>query len=225
MVRLARAERRQRRKLLNQVSANIALTIAAPGFFNARTFSPWLQPSGTIEATSSTDTAELRRRSNVWSTSIGSCRVDRASVRSSQRATGNFSISTTKRTDWTGAHHGEWSASPGFPAVEIEGEYYWDGGLVSNTPLQWVLETSPVATLSRSKRSMERSWRVSRTMPEVMTRRKRFGTRAEPVRHSGIYTKQSFGVQLPRFWRVARRTEGRAGSRAPRTVATAKSLI
>ena len=24
---------------------------------------------------------------------------------------------------------------PGFPAVEIEGEYYWDGGLVSNTPL------------------------------------------------------------------------------------------
>ena len=24
---------------------------------------------------------------------------------------------------------------PGFPAVEIDGEYYWDGGLVSNTPL------------------------------------------------------------------------------------------
>jgi NTE family protein len=29
---------------------------------------------------------------------------------------------------------------PGFPAVEIEGEPYWDGGLVSNTPLQWVVE-------------------------------------------------------------------------------------
>jgi NTE family protein len=28
---------------------------------------------------------------------------------------------------------------PGFPAVEIEGEYYWDGGLVSNTPLTEVL--------------------------------------------------------------------------------------
>jgi hypothetical protein len=25
---------------------------------------------------------------------------------------------------------------PGFPAIEIEGEQYWDGGLVSNTPLQ-----------------------------------------------------------------------------------------
>jgi NTE family protein len=32
---------------------------------------------------------------------------------------------------------------PGFPAVEIEGEYYWDGGLVSNTPLQWVADSRP----------------------------------------------------------------------------------
>jgi NTE family protein len=32
---------------------------------------------------------------------------------------------------------------PGFPAVEIDGEYYWDGGLVSNTPLQYVLECIP----------------------------------------------------------------------------------
>jgi NTE family protein len=32
---------------------------------------------------------------------------------------------------------------PGFPAVEIDGEFYWDGGLVSNTPLQHVLTTPP----------------------------------------------------------------------------------
>src|SRR5262249_17318672 len=30
---------------------------------------------------------------------------------------------------------------PGFPAIEIEGEHYWDGGLVSNTPLQWIAMT------------------------------------------------------------------------------------
>jgi NTE family protein len=30
---------------------------------------------------------------------------------------------------------------PAFPAVEIDGEFYWDGGLVSNTPLDWVLGT------------------------------------------------------------------------------------
>ena len=35
------------------------------------------------------------------------------------------------------------SLPPGFPAVEIEGEHYWDGGLISNTPLQWVVEYGP----------------------------------------------------------------------------------
>ena len=34
---------------------------------------------------------------------------------------------------------------PGFPATVIDGEYYWDGGLVSNTPLQWVLDSQPRA--------------------------------------------------------------------------------
>jgi len=29
---------------------------------------------------------------------------------------------------------------PGFPPVEIDGEDYWDGGVVSNTPLQYVLD-------------------------------------------------------------------------------------
>jgi NTE family protein len=32
---------------------------------------------------------------------------------------------------------------PGFPPIEIEGEHYWDGGLVSNTPLQWVVDSEP----------------------------------------------------------------------------------
>lgn len=32
---------------------------------------------------------------------------------------------------------------PAFPAIEIDGEFYWDGGLVSNTPLSHVLAASP----------------------------------------------------------------------------------
>lgn len=31
---------------------------------------------------------------------------------------------------------------PGFPAVEIDGEFYWDGGLVSNTPLTEIVRES-----------------------------------------------------------------------------------
>ena len=49
---------------------------------------------------------------------------------------------------------------PGFPPVEIDGEYYWDGGLISNTPLQWVVESSPRAGHARFPgRCLERAWR------------------------------------------------------------------
>ena len=40
------------RNILNQFSANAALMQGANGFFAARPLSPWLQPSGTLEATS-----------------------------------------------------------------------------------------------------------------------------------------------------------------------------
>lgn len=33
------------------------------------------------------------------------------------------------------------SLPPGFPATEVDGEYYWDGGILSNTPLDWILES------------------------------------------------------------------------------------
>jgi NTE family protein len=32
---------------------------------------------------------------------------------------------------------------PGFPPVEIDGRLYWDGGLFSNTPLQYMVDYSP----------------------------------------------------------------------------------
>jgi NTE family protein len=43
------------------MSANVALMRGASGFFTARPLSPWLQPSGTLEATSFYDTRELKR--------------------------------------------------------------------------------------------------------------------------------------------------------------------
>jgi len=62
---------------------------------------------------------------------------------------------------------------PGFPAVEIEGELYWDGGLVSNTPLQWVLESEPRRdTLAFQVDLWSARGALPRTMPEVMTRHK-----------------------------------------------------
>jgi NTE family protein len=58
---LAEAKGNGARNLPNQFSANLALMQGAKGFFTARPLSPWLQPSGTLEATSFYDTRELKR--------------------------------------------------------------------------------------------------------------------------------------------------------------------
>ena len=48
------------RNLLNQMNANFAASCGAQGFFAARLVTPWLQPSGTLEATSFYDTKALK---------------------------------------------------------------------------------------------------------------------------------------------------------------------
>ena len=39
-----------------------------------------------------------------------------------------------------GTHHGERGAAAGFPPIEIDGEHFWDGGVLSNTPLDHLLD-------------------------------------------------------------------------------------
>jgi len=133
------------RSAANWMSANLALVRGTPGFFAPRVPVPWLQPAGSVEATSYYDTAPLlvtlerlvdfdRINSGEMRFSVGSVNV----------CTGNF-IYFDNETHHIGPRHviASGSLPPGFPPVEIEGEYYWDGGLVSNTPLQWVLEGQP----------------------------------------------------------------------------------
>jgi len=130
---------------LNQMSAGFAMASGARGFFKARLVPPWFQPPGTIDATSVYDTNELKRtlerlvdfdRINAGATRFS---VGAVNVRS-----GNFAYFDNETHTIRPEHiMASGALPPGFPAVEIEGEHYWDGGLVSNTPLQWVVETEP----------------------------------------------------------------------------------
>ena len=62
---------------------------------------------------------------------------------------------------------------PGFPAVEIEGEHYWDGGLVSNTPLRWVVDSLPhLDTLAFQVDLWSARGELPHTLAEVSTRKK-----------------------------------------------------
>ena len=54
--------------------------------------------------------------------------------------TGNFTYFDNRTTTIRPEHvMASGALPPAFEAVEIDGEPYWDGGLVSNTPLDWVL--------------------------------------------------------------------------------------
>jgi NTE family protein len=163
------------RGLVNQLSAGVALVGGVSGFFAPRIPVAWLQPPGSPEATSYYDTAPLK---STLEELIDFDRINSGETRFSVGAvnvsTGNF-VYFDNMTHTIGPEHVMASGAlpPGFPAVEIEGELYWDGGLVSNTPLQWVLESEPRRdTLAFQVDLWSSRGSAPRTMTEVMTRQK-----------------------------------------------------
>ena len=130
------------RALLNGASALQALLFGVPGFFTPRVPPPLFRAPGTPEAISYYDTAPLRA---TLERLVDFDRINSGEVRLSVGAvnvrTGNFAYfdSAKQRID---ARHimASGALPPGLPPVEIDGEHYWDGGLVSNTPLDYVLE-------------------------------------------------------------------------------------
>ena len=133
------------RQLINQMSANFATVGGARGFFSPRPIPPWFQPPGTIEATSFYDTNDLK---HTLERLVDFDRINSGETRFSVGAvnvmTGNFVyFDTTTHTIRPDHIMASGALPPGLPAIEIDGEQYWDGALVSNTPLQWVVDAEP----------------------------------------------------------------------------------
>jgi NTE family protein len=130
------------RAMFNRSSAAISASAGIPGFFAPRVPPAALRPAGTLEAISHYDTAPLRatleRLVDFDRLNSGAVRL---SVGAVNVATGNFAYFDTARMT-LGPEHVMASGAlpPGFPPVEIDGQLYWDGGLVSNTPLHYVLD-------------------------------------------------------------------------------------
>jgi NTE family protein len=130
------------RSAINQLSATMTALAGQPGFFTPRLVPPFLAASGTVEATSFYDTTPLRATLQRF---IDFERLNSGATRLSLGAvnvrTGNFVYFDSKRQRIEPEHvMASGALPPGFPAIEIEGEPYWDGGVVSNTPLQYVLD-------------------------------------------------------------------------------------
>jgi NTE family protein len=133
-------------RMVNQARALGIMLFGAPGFFNPRFPSPVLWPSPRSDAISYYDVAPLKATLErlVDFDRINKAGEMRLSVGTVNVRTGNSVYFDTKTHVIAPAHViASGSLPPGFPATEIEGEYYWDGGIVSNTPLQWVLDSRP----------------------------------------------------------------------------------
>lgn len=130
------------RRLYNLMNAGEALLQGVPGFFSPRPINPWFTPSGWSGATSFYDTAPLRetlRELIDWEL-LNSGRT-RIAVGAVDVRRGNFRYFDSALERIEPEHiMASGALPPGFPGVEIDGALYWDGGLVSNTPLQYLLE-------------------------------------------------------------------------------------
>lgn len=130
------------RKVFNEASAALVATVGVPGFFGPRFPPAVVMPPGSTEAISLYDTAPLRATLDelVDFDLLNSGKV-RCSVGAVQVATGNMKFFDSATEEIRPEHiMASGALPPGFPPILIDGEAYWDGGLVSNTPLQFVLD-------------------------------------------------------------------------------------
>jgi NTE family protein len=196
LVDLGRSD--ETRNVLNQMSAGLAAAFGATGFFSARALIPWLQPGGTMAATSFYDTKLLR---GTLERLVDFDRINAGITRFSAGAvnvrTGNFAYFDTTTHKIVPEHvMASGALPPGFPAVEIDGEQYWDGGLVSNTPLQWVIESDPRRkdTLAFQVDLWSAQGAAPRNLAEVATRHKEIQfssrTRASTAQFKNVHRVQ-----------------------------------
>jgi NTE family protein len=136
------------RPALNSLSAATVATFGSPGFFRPRVPPAFLFTSGGPEATSIYDTSPLigtlKELVDFDLLNAGDVRVSLGTTNVTTGASTYFDSKTTR----IGPEHvlASGALPPGFPAVEIDGEHYWDGGIVSNSPLNYLWDERPLTT-------------------------------------------------------------------------------
>jgi NTE family protein len=135
------------RSLFNETSAALIATFGVPGFFTPRLPPAPLWPPGSPQSQSYYDTSPLRK---TLERLVDFDRINdlkcRLSVGAVGVTSGNFryfdNFEFRKLGKRIGPEHimASGALPPGFPSIVIEGEHYWDGGIASNTPLDYVLD-------------------------------------------------------------------------------------
>jgi NTE family protein len=133
------------RLAFNRVSTLATTAFGVPGFFVPRLPPPYLAPDGTPGALSIYDTSPLRDTlEELVDFELLNRKAVRLSVGSVDVHTGN-SVYFDSLHQTIGPEHimASGALPPGLPPIVIDGNHYWDGGIVSNTPLWYVLDDAP----------------------------------------------------------------------------------
>jgi len=136
------------RPAFNFLSAGAVATFGSPGFFTPRFPPPVFATGGGPAATSFYDTDPLRKTlEELVDFDLINRRAMRISLGAVNVRTGESVYFDNHKTR-IGAEHVMASGAlpPGFPAVQIDGQHYWDGGIVSNSPLTYVWDQRPLTT-------------------------------------------------------------------------------
>jgi NTE family protein len=186
-------------------------TVAAwgiPGFFKPRSILPDLATSGSPEALSYYDTAPLKQTLEEL---VDFDLINGGDVRLSLGAvnvrTGESVYFDNRYTRIIPEHVlASGALPPGFPAIHIDGDYYYDGGLVSNSPLTYVVDEKPLTTaLILQVNLFNAHGRLPRTLDEAMER----------VKDIQFSSKQRFNTQKVRELQEMRAALGRLLAKLP----------
>jgi NTE family protein len=130
------------RKARNLASSFMTTTLGQPGFFKPHDVNPWLSPVGAKTATSYYDTGPLRETLlELVDFDLINSRKIHFAVGAVNVRSGNFLYFDNKK-EVIGPEHVMASGAlpPALPMVKIGTDHFWDGGIVSNTPLQHLLD-------------------------------------------------------------------------------------
>jgi NTE family protein len=173
------------REAVHVLSAGWVASAGVPGFFAPRAVPPTLAPAGSPEALSFYDSTPLAATLDAlvdWDLlNDGPMRL---SVGAVELESGNFHYFDNRRERIDARHiMASGALPPGLPPIEIDGKLWWDGGLVSNTPLSHVLDTQPCDLLVFQVDLFAAANTRPRTIMDVMSRAKeiQFSSRTRQV--------------------------------------------
>jgi len=175
----------QVREWLHEWSAGFVMVAGVPGFFTPRIVPPLMATPGTMAALSFYDSTPLAvTLDELVDWDLLNNGPVRLSVGAVDVENGNFNYFDTTQTRIDARHiMASGALPPGLPPIEIDGRLWWDGGLVSNTPLTHVLDHQSEPLLAFQVDLFAAATECPRTIMDVMAREKeiRFSSRTRQI--------------------------------------------